>query len=227
MEEQDIKKLLSELSLRKTNRTKSFKPEYSSPEQATQELGLALQVEVESLGFKLVVDENLNRRLSEIGRWLCDKDETGLLLYGNVGSGKTTIMDAISNLFSTKNIQHRGVNIGFKRLESVELYQMYKFKYADFDEIKKCPLLAIDDFGIEPVYINVFGTDISPISELLYHRYQNRLTTIITTNLAVDEIRKRYGDRIADRFNEMMHPVLFANGSYRQLNKKNQQNQQQ
>ena len=214
---------MSELSLRKTNRTKSFKPKYDSPVTATEELSYAVQVEVESLGFKLAVDDNLKRRLSEIGRWLADPDDTGLLLYGNVGSGKTTVMDAISNLFSTKNIQHRGVNIGFKRLESVELYQMYKFKYAEFDEIKKCPLLAIDDFGIEPVYINVFGTDISPISELLYHRYQNRLTTIITTNLAVDEIRKRYGDRIADRFNEMMHPVLFANDSYRQLNKKNHQ----
>lgn len=220
MEDKDIKKLLSELSLRKTNRTRSFKPQYDSPQLATEELSYAVQVEVETLGHKIIVDEDLMKRLSEIGRWLADPDDTGLLLYGNVGSGKTTVMDAISNLFSTKNIQHRGVNIGFKRLESVELYQMYKFKYAEFDEIKKCPLLAIDDFGIEPVYINVFGTDISPISELLYHRYQNRLTTIITTNLAVDEIRKRYGDRIADRFNEMMHPVLFANGSYRQLNKK-------
>lgn len=215
-----MKRLLSELSLRRTNRTKSFKPKYESAEQATKELCYALQVEVESLGFKLSVDEILNRRLSEIGRWMADESQTGLLLYGNVGSGKTTIMDAISNLFSCKNIQHKGVNIGFKRLESVELYQMYKYRYNEFEEVKKSPLLAIDDFGIEPVYINVFGTDISPISELLYHRYQNRLTTIITTNLAVDEIRKRYGDRIADRFNEMMHPVLFANGSYRQLNKK-------
>ena len=217
-----MQRLLSELSLRRTNRTKCFKPRYDSPEQATKELGYALQVEVESLGFKIVSDEALNRRLSEIGRWIADEGETGLLLYGNVGSGKTTIMDAISNLFSCKGIQYRGVNIGFKRLESVELYQMYKFKYQEFDEIKKCPLLAIDDFGIEPVYINVFGTDISPISELLYHRYQNRLTTIITTNLAVEDIRKRYGDRIADRFNEMMHCVLFANQSYRQLNKKQQ-----
>ena len=186
------------------------------------ELSYALQVEVESLGFKINVDDSLNKRLSEIGRWLADESETGLLLYGNVGSGKTTIMDAISNLFSCKGIQHKGVNIGFKRLESVELYQMYKFKYTEFEEIKKCPLLAIDDFGIEPVYINVYGTDISPISELLYHRYQNRLTTIITTNLAVEDIRKRYGDRIADRFNEMMHSVLFANQSYRQINKKQQ-----
>ena len=218
----DTQRLLSALSLRRTNRTQSFKPRYESPEQATMELSYALQVEVESLGFKVNVDESLNRRLSEIGRWLADESETGLLLYGNVGSGKTTIMDAISNLFSCKGIQHKGVNIGFKRLESVELYQMYKFKYTEFEEIKKCPLLAIDDFGIEPVYINVYGTDISPISELLYHRYQNRLTTIITTNLAVEDIRKRYGDRIADRFNEMMHSVLFANQSYRQINKKQQ-----
>lgn len=211
---------MSELLQRKTNRIKSFKPEYETAEQATAEIGLALQVEIETLGIEPVVDTKLNQRLSEIGRWLADINSVGLLLYGNVGSGKTSIMNAICNLFSIKKIQHRGVSVGFKRLESVELYQMYKFKYSEFEEIKKCPLLAIDDFGIEPVYINVFGTDISPISELLYHRYQNRLTTIITTNLAVDEIRKRYGDRIADRFNEMMHPVLFANGSYRQLNKK-------
>lgn len=218
---------MSELLLRKTNRTKSFKPDYESTEQAARELGLAVQVEVETLGYKLSVDEELKRRIYSVAQWITDKEETGLLLYGNVGSGKTTLMNALINLFSTKKIYHHGMSIGFKRLDSVELYQLYKFKYPDFDEIKKCPMLAIDDFGIEPVYINVFGTDISPISELLYHRYQNRLTTIITTNLAVDEIRKRYGDRIADRFNEMMHPVLFANGSYRQLNKKNQQNQQQ
>lgn len=213
---------MSELSLRKTNRTRSFKPHYDSPEEATKELGYALQVEVNSLGFDIVTDDNLNRRLSEIGRWLANDNETGLLLYGNVGSGKTTVMDAISNLFSCKGIHHKGVNIGFKRLESVELYQMYKYKYSEFEEIKKSPLLAIDDFGVEPVFVNVFGTDISPISEILYHRYQNRLTTIITTNLGVDEIRKRYGDRIADRFNEMMHPVLFANQSYRKIIRQNQ-----
>lgn len=216
---------MSELLQRKTNRVRSFKPEYDTPEKAASELALAIQVEVETRGTPLIADDSLKKRVYEAAKWLADKNETGLLLYGNVGSGKTTMLDAIANLFATKNIQHHGIQIGFKRLDSVELYQLYKFKYAEFDEIKKCPLLAIDDFGIEPVYINVFGTDISPISELLYHRYQNRLTTIITTNLAVDEIRKRYGDRIADRFNEMMHPVLFANGSYRQLNKKNQQKQ--
>ena len=97
----DMQNLLSALSLRKTNRTKSFKPHYDSPEQATKELSYALQVEVESLGFKVNVDEQLNRRLSEIGRWLADDSATGLLLYGNVGSGKTTIMDAISNLSAT------------------------------------------------------------------------------------------------------------------------------
>lgn len=212
---------MSELSLRKTNRTQSFKPVYDSPETATLELSLAVQVEVETLGHKLIVDEKFNKRMSEIGRWLTDNNSTGLLLYGNVGSGKTTVMDAISNLFSTKNIKHKGVNVGFKRLESVELYQMYKFKYNEFEEIKKSPLLAIDDFGIEPVYVNVFGTDISPISELLYHRYQNRLTTIITTNLGIEDIRQRYGDRIADRFNEMMKSVLFPNDSYRQMINKN------
>jgi DNA replication protein DnaC len=37
----------------------------------------------------------------------------------------------------------------------------------------------------------------------------------VTTNLKPAEIRERYGDRIADRLNEMMVKIIYRNDSYR------------
>jgi DNA replication protein DnaC len=42
-----------------------------------------------------------------------------------------------------------------------------------------------------------------------------QLFTIITTNLTPAEIREKYGDRIADRMNEMMVKIIFNNPTYR------------
>ena len=51
--------------------------------------------------------------------------------------------------------------------------------------------------------------------DLLTRRYDKQLFTIITTNLTPQEIRAKYGDRIADRFNEMMVKIVFENPTYR------------
>ncbi len=49
-----------------------------------------------------------------------------------------------------------------------------------------------------------YGNVLYPITELLTTRYDRHLFTILTTNLTPSEIRPRYGDRIADRLNDMM-----------------------
>ena len=46
-------------------------------------------------------------------------------------------------------------------------------------------------------------------------RYENRGFTFITTNLVPQQIRKLYGDRIADRLNEMVDKIVFDNPSFR------------
>jgi len=206
--------LMSEL-LRTRTKKPAFKPPYADGSVAAESLFYAVQVEVETRGGQFDVDDALNKRLTQIGNWLVDTRSCGLFMCGNTGSGKTTVLDALINLYSTHRFTHKGVGVGFQRIEATELYQQYKYHYPEFESTKQCPMLAIDDLGIEPVYINVFGTDISPISELLYYRYQRQLLTVITTNLHQDEIRGRYGDRIADRFKEMMTTVVFANPSYR------------
>jgi len=59
---------------------------------------------------------------------------------------------------------------------------------------------------------------LSPIIDLLEHRYNEQLFTLITTNLNAEQIRERYKARIADRFNEMLEVIVFEDGSFRTRN---------
>ena len=72
----------------------------------------------------------------------------------------------------------------------------------------------------------------TPLIDLISIRYEEQLFTMITTNLKPNDIRERYGDRIADRFNEMLEKIVFENPSYRTSKKKQkieseQQNKQE
>ena len=83
-------------------------------------------------------------------------------------------------------------------------------------DLKNTELLCIDDVGTEPASLKVWGNEVSPLVDLLYHRYDRQLFTIITSNLEGDEdIAKRYGVRVADRFIEMFDLIGFDNSSYR------------
>lgn len=76
-------------------------------------------------------------------------------------------------------------------------------------------MLGIDDMGIEPVEVQEFGNMHRPLTDLLARRYVNRGFSFITTNLVPQQIRKLYGDRIADRLNEMVDKIVFDNPSFR------------
>jgi len=76
-------------------------------------------------------------------------------------------------------------------------------------------MLAIDDFGTEPLEVMDYVNVLYPLPELLMTRYERHLFTILTTDLTPQEIRPRYGDRIADRLNDMVGKVIFANSTYR------------
>ena len=77
-------------------------------------------------------------------------------------------------------------------------------------------MLAIDDLGTEPAEVLSYGNVLSPVIDLLSRRYDDQLFTIVTTNLTPKQIREHYGERMADRFNEMFERIIFDNPTYRQ-----------
>ena len=83
-------------------------------------------------------------------------------------------------------------------------------------------MLAVDDMGTEAAEVYDYSNINTPVADLIDYRYNHQLFTFITTNLVAKKkddrdvtIRMKYGDRIADRFNEMLHVIIFKDITYR------------
>ena len=85
----------------------------------------------------------------------------------------------------------------------------------DRQTYRKLELLFIDDVGTEPESVKSWGNEFSPVTELIYARYDRQLFTIATSNLADEEFGERYGLRIADRMEEMFERLHYKQNSYR------------
>ena len=87
--------------------------------------------------------------------------------------------------------------------------------YEAYRKLISTDMQGIDDLGTEPSEVLDYGNVYTPVIDLLTKRYEEQLFTVITTNLTPQKIREHYGDRIADRFNEMVKKIVFSNGTYR------------
>lgn len=196
--------------------TESFKLPLSVDE-AEQYIRGAFEAQVELRGGKVKYDEMTTKNLRLVAETLAgDSHKFGLLLAGTCGNGKTTTMRAVQSVVQLLNNTYyrRGDCIGNRLLEAKEITQLSD-KIGQLTAYKTVPVLFLDDLGREPTEVMRYGNVISPITELLEYRYNQRLTTIVTTNLEPSEIREKYGDRIADRFNEMFSLVSYTGASYR------------
>ncbi len=178
----------------------------------------AFEAQVELRGGTVEYDEMTTKNLRLVAETLTgDGHKFGLLLAGTCGNGKTTTMRAVQSVVKLLNntyYNRSGQRIGNRLLEAKEITQLSD-KDGQLTVYKTVPVLFLDDLGREPTEVLKYGNVSSPITELLEYRYNQRLTTIVTTNLEPSEVRQKYGDRIADRFNEMFALVSYTGVSYR------------
>lgn len=199
------------------NMRESFKWPITEKEAETLLLA-AYQTEVEYRKRKFSDKYDITETITQIARSLTsDSYKFGLMLCGIPGNGKTTMLYAIRAatcwLYDNNIISDRQKNISIKTAKDITYAGR---DYKKLMEIRTCNVLAIDDLGTEPTEILDYGNVTNPIIDILEYRYALRLDIIITTNLTKKEIREKYGNRIADRFNEMLDVVIFKNFTYRQ-----------
>lgn len=175
--------------------------------------------EVERRGRRFQEDEATASHIASVAKWLIGSTaKPGLFLYGNIGSGKTTMAKAAAQLINMlygneyRYEDRKGV-ITVSALQLAE--EAKKEEEGRMKLYKTTELLHIDDVGTEPPSVKVWGNEVSPFTDIIYSRYDRMLYTVITSNLYEDDIVKRYGDRIADRFREMFDLLSFDNRSYR------------
>ena len=133
-----------------------------------------------------------------------------LLLEGGYGCGKTHLAAAIAN-FAV------GMGVPTLFLTVPDLLDLLRFSFNSedttfedrFNEIRNAPLLVLDDFGTQ----NATAWAQEKLFQIINYRYINKLPTVISTNLMLDEIESRIRSRLQDE--EFVSHVRITAPDYR------------
>lgn len=184
-------------------------------QQAIDLLTACYTAEVETRGRKCIMDDATEGHIFRLACWLTDHQDThfGVMFIGGVGNGKTTMMRALQRAYWWMMSDE---SFDYQREHRLDIVSAKELNNTN----KTWQKLGIDDLGIEPVETQEYGNIITMSSDVLAYRYDRRLPTFATTNLAQDPrdgetLRDRYGNRLADRMNEMFTVIAFYNQSYR------------
>lgn len=188
-------------------------------QQAEDLLLAAYMAEVESRNRVYIDDSNTRNNISRIARHLVAPKKFGLMLAGTCGNGKTSLLKAIQSATNLLNLKYevrsdKEEKIAISIIDVKDIIANCK-DYQMMEVYKKTPYLGIDDMGKEPKEVLDYGNVCNPVIDLIEYRYDKQLTTFITTNLTPDEFKDKYGERITDRFREMIEKIVFEDGSYR------------
>lgn len=129
-----------------------------------------------------------------------DKKHENLLFLGNTGVGKTFLANCIA-----KELLDRGYTVIYlTAFRLFDILEKYKFsRDADnslsaanqFEYILDCDMLIIDDLGTE--LSNSFTT--SQLYLIINERLLRQKSTLISTNLSLDNLNTNYSERIYSR----------------------------
>lgn len=134
-----------------------------------------------------------------------------LWLCGNVGVGKTFFFECINKIRKSRQFSQ------IVKLSMIET-QGWRMDHArDWVNENLEYDVLIDDVGTEPV-MKSFGQEAELFPYLIEMRMKTSRRTHLTSNLDIVDIRKRYGERVVDRFVQMFKmEVIKARKSRRVL----------
>ncbi len=144
-----------------------------------------------------------------------DNDNTNLLFWGAPGLGKTFLSTCIA-----KELLKDGHSVIYET--AYKIFSMLEdFKFRRTDDIEKlrdktqnlydCDLLILDDLGTE------FATNYTnaALFDILNTRLIANKKTLINTNLNLEELAKKYSDRVFSRIIGNYQALQFIGGDIR------------
>jgi DNA replication protein DnaC len=152
----------------------------------------------------------------------------GIFLIGNIGAGKTRIMQIFSEyllktdiskfftIASVRQIQEQYTQFG---IEAMNKYKNNSSENNFFIKVDAPCHFCFDDLGTESEKVKHYGTELNIIEELLFARYEllinQKIFTHITTNLTVKSMERKYSKRLMSRFKEMFNFIELPGGDRR------------
>lgn len=146
-----------------------------------------------------------------------NSDYQNLVFYGNVGTGKTFLSCCIA-----KELMETGFSVAYKSADRLfkDLVDLRfgddKNEYFSFiEDLDQCDLLIIDDLGTEAITERVKAD----LFTCLNNRDLLKKATLISTNLTLDELNRRYSERIFSRISSHFTFCKFEGRDIRMLKK--------
>lgn len=171
-----------------------------------------------------VVDDANRQVISNIFQW-CLRNRNGeydpmqgLWIYGDVGTGKSTLMKAILEFIRENWLRDSGESINPAWISVPMFCGEYATKgFSVFDEIP----VGLDEVGTEYVPTNHVGNKVNVVSQIISTIYDNNyyIPRIVTTNLSMKEVYDKYGSRTFDRIGQIFNIVELAGVSRRKSSK--------
>ena len=191
-----------------------------STNEAIEWIEAAVQAEIELRRRTYEDVPELHEQIKKIAELFTSPTyKFGIMLCGGVGNGKSTMMKALQSLLIQLDIRitHNTSfeTLGMKIISAKELGRQIRVDPKNSLRYQELTMLGIDDLGEEEATMMDYGNRVTPVIDLLSYRYDQMLFTMVTTNLTPKQIRSTYGDRIADRFNEMMLIIPYETPSFR------------
>lgn len=143
------------------------------------------------------------------------KKNTGLLLFGNVGTGKSFFAGCIANALLEQNVPVLMTNFPTILSRLTGLFGEERLEFVD--SLAQYDLLIIDDLGVE----RSSEYALEQVYLVIDCRYRSKKPMIITTNLTLDEMKNPPDlahARIYDRILERCAPILFDGKNFRKEN---------
>ena len=142
-------------------------------------------------------------------------NSSGLLLWGNVGTGKSFFAGCIANALLKKGVPVLMTNVS--RILNTLTGMHFEDRNQFIDSLNRYSLLIIDDLGIERN--SEFALE--QVFNVIDSRYRSKKPLIVTTNLTLTELNNAPDvahRRIYDRIPERCAPIRIHNRNIRQDN---------
>lgn len=141
-------------------------------------------------------DRQLFQHLVGDARKFAEQPEGWLLIHGPSGAGKTHVSAAIAN---------RCIEGGIAVLFVVvpDLLDHLRAAYSPdselgydalFEQVRNAPVLVLDDLGTQ----NATAWAQEKLFQIINHRYNSQLPTVVTTNLGLERLDDRLRTRLTD-----------------------------
>lgn len=142
--------------------------------------------------------ENIKNIAYSFANNIDNKDEKNLLFIGNTGLGKTFLSNAIAKqvIENSKSVIYQTAPVLMDKIME------YKFTYdpnnenkEQYNNIFEVDLLIIDDLGTETMTNNKY----TELFNIINTRLISNKKILISTNLSLNELFKRYDERVISR----------------------------